>query len=64
MFGPRHEVERLRLLVCEQAVVGAEPRAVLRVRARVVGKPAQAHVAPYRGDVLARRVDDVVHPLP
>lgn len=47
VFGPRSEIDRLALLVREQSVVGTEPRAVLRIRARVVGEPAEADVPSY-----------------
>lgn len=52
VFGPWHEIERLALLVREEPVVGTEPRAVLWVRAWVVGQPAQADIPTYRGQVL------------
>lgn len=43
-------------LLCEQAVMEAEPRTILRVRARVVWQAAKARVG---ADVLRGRVDDV-----
>ena len=60
---PRLKVDRDGLLFGEEAVVGAEPRAVLRVRARVVGQAAEADVPADRAQVPPVRVDDLVHAL-
>lgn len=59
----RHEVERDALLIGEEPVMGTEPRAVLRVRARVVRQPAKSDIAPDRSEIPAGGVDDVVYPL-
>lgn len=59
----RLKVNRHALLLGEEPVVGAEPRAVLWVRARVVGQAPEADVPPDRGQVPARGVDDLPHAL-
>ena len=60
---PGLKVDRDGLLLGEEAVVGAEPRAVLRVRARVVGQAAEADIPADRAQVAPVGVDDLVHAL-
>ena len=59
----RDEVERDALLVSEETVMGPEPSAVLRVRARVVGQPTEPDIASDRGEVSAGGMNDLVDPL-
>lgn len=63
ILWPALERELVALLRDEQTVVGAEPRAVLRVRAGVVREAAEADVAADGGEVAACGVDDVEHLL-
>lgn len=63
MRGSADEAQWLALLLREQAVVGAKPRSVLRVRTRVVRQAAKALVAADSGKIPPARVDDVEHLL-
>ena len=62
-IGPGNEIDGYGFLLGEEAVVGAEPRTVLRVRARVVGEPAEANVPADCGQVSPGWVNDIVYSL-
>lgn len=47
VLGTGHEVQRLALLVSKETVMGPEPLAVLRIRARVIWETSQANVTSY-----------------
>ena len=54
-----HKIDLLTLLFREQTVVRPKPRAILRIRTRVIGKPTQANVTTNRCQITSRRVNDV-----
>ncbi len=63
VLGTGLECERLALFLREEAIVGPEPGAVLRVRTRVIGQPAEADIPSNSGQVAASGVDNVPHTL-
>ena len=60
---PGLKVDRDGLLLGEEAVVGAEPRAVLRVRAGVVWQTTEADVSADCAQVPPVGVNDLVYAL-
>jgi hypothetical protein len=59
IFGAWHKLERNSLLFSEEPVVRTEPRAILRVRPRVLGDAAEAHITTDCAQIATRRVDDI-----
>ena len=63
VFGTRLELKLLALFFDKQAVMRAEPRAVLRVGTWIIGETTHTRVAADGGEVAPSRMDDVEYTL-
>jgi hypothetical protein len=61
MMGARDKLDWLALLFHKQTIVRTEPRAVLRIRAWIVGEPAETDITADRTQITSWWMNNIKH---